>query len=88
MRQLLIALTLAAGVYGTQQPYPLPQPHPGPLPQPHQRPSAVLQQMLLNLGTGLLYGVEQEIKIGKCRHRLNLGRILSGRHQPSPRCRY
>ncbi len=88
MRQLLLALTLAAGVYGTQQPYPLSQPHPSPLPQSHRQPSAVLQQMLLNLGTSLLYGVEQEIKIGKCRHRLNLGRVLSGRQQPSPRCRY
>ena len=88
MRQLLLVLTLAAGVYGTQQPYPLPQPPHGPLPQPHQQPSAVLQQMLLNLGIGLLHGVEQELKIGKCRQRINLGRVLSGRPPHFPRCRY
>ena len=88
MRQLLLALTLAAGVYGTQQHYPLPQQHPGPSPQPQQRLSAVVQQMLLNLGTSILYGVEREIKIGNCRHRINLGRVLSGQRQHYPRCRY
>ena len=60
MRQLLLALILTAGVYGTQQHYPLPQQQPGPSPPPHQRPSAVVQQMLLHLGTSILYGVERD----------------------------
>ena len=86
MRQLLLALTLAVGLLYHTPPQPQ-QPSPVPHPQ-QQRTGDILQQRLLNLGLGILYGVEKEIKIGKCRQRLNLGRLLEGRSRPYSRCRY
>ena len=88
MRHTLLVLTLAAGVIGLHQPAPSPQQHPGPFPQAQQQTGEILRQRLLNLGLGILYGVEKEIKIGKCRQRLNLGRLLEGRSRPYSRCRY
>ena len=83
MRQFLLVLTLAAGVYGTQ-PYPQPQ---DPQQRPHQM-TTPFHRLLMNLGVGLAYGIEKEIKIGKCRQRFNLGRMLEGRSRPYSRCRY
>ena len=84
MRQLLLALILAAGLL-----HHTPPPHQQPRPFPQQPQTGdILRQRLLNLGLGILYGVEKEIKIGKCRQRLNLGRMLEGRSRPYSRCRY
>ena len=89
MRQITLMLTLVVGLIGLHQPAPSPQQHPRPFPPPYQQQTGeILRQRLLNLGLGLLYGVEKEIKIGKCRQRLNLGRMLEGRSRPYSRCRY
>ena len=86
LRQLLLALTLATGLLYHSPPS---HQHPSPFPHPQQqRTGDIIQQRLLNLGIGILYGVEKDIKIGKCRQRLNLGRLLEGRSRPYSRCRY
>ena len=84
MQHFLLVLTLAAGVYSGTQPYLQPQ---DPQQRPHQM-TAPLHRLLMNLGVGLAYGVEKEVKIGKCRQRFNLGQMLEGRSRHYPRCRY